>query len=456
MLEGRDTPSRGLDIAAEYIAAQFRRAGLEPVGDDGYFQSAHYLAVEYDFGGFDLKLEHGSDAVVIPKEQATLQLRAALDLAHTPVFKLGALPASPEPVPETVKGKAVLVERPAYRGTNGAQQREAYRAALKSLSAMTPAVIIAVSRREPSDRSETTTLADPDTRNAPPLIVIHGPAAQKFSDALKAGSTGATVSIHVKAPIERPVKLRNVIGLLRGSDAVLKDSYIMVTAHYDHLGMRKDGEGDRIYNGANDDGSGTVSVIELASALATLKQRPQRSIVFLAFFGEEKGGYGSRYYVRHPIFPIAKTIADINLEQIGRTDSSEGPQIANATFTGFDYSGLPSIFRKAGAQTGIKVYQHDKNSDPYFARSDNLSFAEAGVPAHTLAVAFVYPDYHEVGDEWEKIDYENMAHVDRMVALGLVMLADEAEPPKWNASNAKTERYIKAWKANHRSETGSE
>jgi hypothetical protein len=455
LLEGRSTPSRGLDIAAEYIAAQFRRAGLEPVGDDGYFQSARYLSVEYDFDGFDLKLENGSDTVVIPKEQATLQLCAGLDLAHTPVFKLGALPDSPQPAQETVTGKAVLIERPASRGTNAAQQRQAYRAALKSLRAMTPAVIIAVSRRELSDQSETA-LVDPDTRNTPPLIVVHGPAAQKFSDALKAGSTGATISIHVKAPIERPVKLRNVIGLLRGSDTVLKDSYIVVTAHYDHLGIRKDGEGDRIYNGANDDGSGTVSVIELASALATLKQHPKRSIVFLAFFGEEEGGYGSRYYVRHPIFPLAKTIADINLEQIGRTDSSEGPQIANATFTGFDYSDLPLTFQRAGARTGLKVYQHDKNSDPYFARSDNLSFAEVGVPAHTLAVAFVYPDYHEVGDEWEKIDYENMAQVDRMVALGLVMLADGAEAPKWNESNAKTERYVKAWKANHRSETGSE
>src|SRR5262249_18763676 len=114
------------------------------------------------------------------------------------------------------------------------------------------------------------------------------------------------------------IKLRNVVGLLRGSDPALKDSYLIVSAHYDHIGVRPTGEGDRINNGANDDGSGTVSVIELASALAGLKQRPRRSIVFITWFGEEKGLVGSRYYGRHPLFPLEKTVAMVNLEQVGR------------------------------------------------------------------------------------------------------------------------------------------
>ena len=135
----------------------------------------------------------------------------------------------------------------------------------------------------------------------------------------------------------KPIKLRNVVGLLRGSDPALKDTYVLVTGHYDHIGMSGNCE-DRIYNGANDDGSGTVSVVELASALTTLKERPKRSLVFMTVFGEEKGLLGSRYYGRHPIFPIEKTIADINLEQVGRTDSTEGPQIANASMTGFNDS----------------------------------------------------------------------------------------------------------------------
>lgn len=450
MLEGRGTPSRGLDIAAEYIAAQFRRAGLEPAGDDGYFQTANYLSVEYDFEGFELKLENGGETGSVPKDQVRLQLSTGIDLAHTPVFKWDALASdAPQPAAEAIEGKVVLIETPPYRGADAAKKRQAYRAAVKSLTALKPVLIVALSRREFSDESDMPALVDPAARDAANRIVIRGAIAEKFASALKPGVAGATISMHVKAPLEKPIKLRNVIGLLRGSDPVLKNTYVMLTAHYDHLGMRKNGEGDRIYNGANDDGSGTVSVIELASALAALKPHPKRSVVFTAFFGEEEGGYGSRYYARHPIFPIAKTIADVNLEQVGRTDSSEGPQIATATFTGFDYSDLPATFRTAGERTGIKVYQHDKNNDPYFARSDNLSFAEEGVPAHTLGVAFVFPDYHEVGDEWQKIDYDNMAKVDRMVALGLIMVAADPEPPRWNEANPKTERYVKAWKANH-------
>src|SRR6185295_12174145 len=138
-------------------------------------------------------------------------------------------------------------------------------------------------------------------------------------------------TLKLPAPVEKPVKVRNVIGLLRGSDPVLKDTYVLVTAHYDHLGMQAGNSGDNIFNGANDDGSGTVSVIELAAALTTLKERPKRSLIFMTFFGEEKGLRGSRYYGRHPVFPIEQTVADMNLEQVGRTDSDEGPQVANAS-----------------------------------------------------------------------------------------------------------------------------
>ncbi|MFL6216030.1 MAG: M28 family peptidase [Blastocatellia bacterium] len=298
-LEGRNTPSRGLDIAAEYIAAQFRRVGLEPVGDDGYFQTA------------------------------TFQARGATE----------------------------------------------------------------------------------------------------------------------------PAKVRNVIGLLRGSDPALKDTYVLVTAHYDHLGIRP-GAGDTIYNGANDDGSGTVSVIELASALATMKPRPRRSLVFMTFYGEEKGLVGSRYYGQHPIFPLDKTVADINLEQVGRTDSNEGPQLNNASMTGIDFSDVGTIFKAAGQLAGINVYKHARNSDAFFGASDNQALADQGVPAHTLCVAYVYPDYHKAGDHWEKIDYENMAKVDRCVALALLMIANNPQAPRWNEANPKAARYAQAWKALHEKAAG--
>ena len=273
-----------------------------------------------------------------------------------------------------------------------------------------------------------------------------GEPAARFYAALKAGSSEAFITGHIDAPIRKPVTLRNVIGILPGSDPALRDTCVMLTAHYDHLGVRPNGSGDRIYNGANDDGSGTVSVIEVARALAGLKQRPRRSILFMTFFGEEEGLIGSEYYAHHPVWPLDKTIAQLNLEQVGRTDSTEGRQISNATLTGFDYSDLTSYVQRAAAGTGIRIYKHARNSDAYFGSSDNLSLAEAGVPAETLAVAFDFPDYHAVGDEWQKIDYDNMAKIDRAVALALYLMADSEQPVRWNEANPKTAPYVKAWK----------
>jgi Zn-dependent M28 family amino/carboxypeptidase len=218
--------------------------------------------------------------------------------------------------------------------------------------------------------------------------------------------------------------------------------------------VRTAGTGDRIFNGANDDGSGTVSVIEIASALAGLRPRPRRSIVFMTFFGEEEGTLGSRYYADHPVFPIEKTVADVNLEQVGRTDALDGPKLSQGTFTGYEYSDLPRFFRAAGERTGVRVLSDRPYGDSFFARSDNASLADKGVPAHTLAVAFEFPDYHQVGDEWQKVDYDNMAKVDRMLALGVIMLADSPQAPQWNQADAHTEKYVRAWKDHHRASGG--
>ena len=150
--------------------------------------------------------------------------------------------------------------------------------------------------------------------------------------------------------------------------------------HYDHIGIKPDGPGDRIYNGANDDGSGTVSVIEIASALATLKPPPRRSIVFMAFFGEEEGLLGSHYYALHPVFPIAKTVAHVNLEQVGRTDATDGPKLAQATFTGYPYSNLPRVFQAAGARVGVRIFSDEKYGDSFFARSASRTKSAASNP----------------------------------------------------------------------------
>ncbi|WP_435011418.1 M28 family metallopeptidase [Tundrisphaera lichenicola] len=458
LLEGRDTPSRGLDLAAEYIAAQFRRAGLEPVGDDGYFQTANWQLEESDPSSFRLEITADGKSIPVDKDRVSLPRPAGLDVQKAGILKVD-YKAAKDLKEEDVAGKVVLVELPDPRKVEQAEQAATFRAIGQFQSRMRaarPAAILNVSRDlDAASGLGSGRLIDPASPPAPgasgglTAITVHDPAVTKLFEAMPVGSASATVSIRLDAPAPRPVKLRNVVGLLRGSDPELKESYVMVTAHYDHIGVRGPAGTDRIYNGANDDGSGTVSVVELATALASLKEKPRRSILFATFFGEEKGLLGSRYYGRNPMVPVEKTVADVNLEQVGRTDDSEGPQVSSAFLTGFGYSDVSKVFVEAGEAEGVKVFRHPTNSDAFFGRSDNQALADLGVPAHTLGIAFMFPDYHGAADHWDKVDYANMAKVDRMVARALLMIANDPEAPKWDESNPKAAKYLKAWKERH-------
>ncbi len=433
-LEGRGTPSRGLDVAAEYIAAQFRRAGLEPAGDDGYFQTANFLSVTPNTGMLRLVIESGGKQIAASSEHMALTDPAALDVDGAAAYL--AEPATLDQAPvEQVRGK-VLIVRPA-RGTR-------VRLNPATLARLRPALVVMLTPGAGGNAGPRLREAGAETV---PAVAVWDQEVRSALDAAEPGPLEATVSAHLTAPEATPVKLHNVIGVLRGSDQALRDTFVLVTAHYDHLGIRGTGPGDHIYNGANDDASGTACVIEMAQALAALPERPKRSIVFMALFGEELGLVGSRYYARHPVFPLAKTIADLNLEQMGRTDDTSGPRIGIVNVTGYDYTSITPVLAKAGAEFDIRVMKDEQASDPFFARSDNQALADAGIPAHTLSVGYVFPDYHQPGDEWPKIDYENMARVDRTAALGVFRLADSAGVPVWNEANPKTERYVKAQQA---------
>lgn len=247
----------------------------------------------------------------------------------------------------------------------------------------------------------------------------------------------------VGASAKEPV--RNVIGFIKGSDPKLADTYVLITAHYDHLG-KKDGiqEGDVIFNGADDDASGVAGVLESAEAIVAAK--PRRSVVFITFWGEERGLLGSSYYAQHPVFPLAKTIADINLEQIGRTDDTEGPRVSEMSMTGFDFSDMGTIFAEVGKTWGVPITKHPKYSSPFFMASDNAALAAAGIPAHTLCTAFEFPDYHKVGDSADKLDYKNMEKVVRVAAEAMLKIANSDTEPKWNADLPRVKRYIEAQK----------
>jgi len=425
LLEGRDTPSRGLDIAAEYIAAQFRRAGLKPVGDDGYFQTAHYIDSQQSLDGAELSI---GDLRIGRNDLGILSTGKADFSEVTPwKVKLG------DAKPEQVEGKVIVaaVDR---------------RAELDRLTGLKPAAVILAYSRPSRAPESNHRLQDAGQRRAFPIIRVNNREFSKLVQSAKPGVMDFKLSLHLAPPIETDVNLRNVAGVLAGSDPTLAGTYVLVTAHYDHLGKKPAGEGDLIYNGANDDASGVASVIEIAAALATAKPGPRRSVLFLTYFGEEKGLLGSRYYGRHPLVPLRKTVADLNLEHLGRTDGDTGKQVGTATMTGFGYSDITTAFQMAGKATGVKVYSPENNGDDYFARSDNQSLADHGVPSTTILTTFEFPDYHKVGDEWDKLDYPNLARVDRAIALTVMMLGDDPEAPRWNETNPKTEKYVKAWR----------
>jgi hypothetical protein len=422
LLEGRATPSRGLDLAAEYVAAQFRRAGLEPAGDDGYFQTAVVTMREPNRDGFAMTISAGGRTMTIAADEAYVLPAAPLRMDDAElVIANGSQPLTTE----TVNGRAVLVTGQRVRFPQGAR----------------PALVLSLATALPPGPQVTNPDAQPQTVSTG---VIAKPELVDFLH----GVPDARLTLHANAASEKPVKVRNIAAILRGSDPQFRDTYVMLSSHYDHLGMAPSGE-DRIYNGANDDGSGSSSVMEVASALAALPVHPKRSVLFILFFGEERGLWGSHYYAAHPLVPPSQTIAQLNLEQVGRTDASDGPQIKTASITGYDFSDVPSILADAAQAAGVKVYKNAQNSDAYFSRSDNQSLADLGVPAHTLCVAYDFPDYHKVSDSWEKIDYDNMATVDRAVALGMLRLASDAAPPKWNEQYAPARRYADAARRLH-------
>jgi hypothetical protein len=444
-LEGRDTPSKGLDVAAEYIASEFRRAGLEPAGDDGYFQTAPYATITENPAGFQLALAKDGKTIDVPASAVRATAEAAVDLKDVPLVKVSIADDNVAFAPEKLDGKAVVIERPDF-GSMGAEKRQEAFQRMRRLRARlqeSKAAVVIEATANPGLSGPQLTDLSGRKQAPPPSLAVGDPAFRESIKSLPAGETGARISVHLAASEVRKVRLKNVAGLLRGSDPKLKDTYVIVSGHYDHVGVRD----ERIYNGANDDASGTSAMIALAEAVARLPQRPKRSILFVAYFGEEKGLLGSRYYGAHPLFPLSKTIANLNLEQMGRTDDSDGANLKSVYVTGYDYSNLRDWLTDAGRETGVHFSKHGSNSDAFFGRSDNQSLADAGVPAHTFVTAFMYPDYHQPGDHWEKIDYDNMAVVTRAIGVAVVRLANSSKPVEWNEGNPKAASYVEAGKA---------
>ena len=223
-------------------------------------------------------------------------------------------------------------------------------------------------------------------------------------------------------PVQRRLNGVNVVGVLPGSDAVLKSEAVLVDAHYDHLGVFASATDDSVFNGADDDASGTVAVLEIARVLAA-GPRPRRTVIFLATTGEEVGLLGTRWYIQHPVHPLKQTVANLEIEMIARPDSMAGGR-GKGWLTGFERSTMGESI----AAAGIPLVADRRLDQQFFMRSDNIAFAQLGIPAHTLSSYNMHADYHQPSDDVAHVDAGHMAQVITAAARAVRLLADGPKP----------------------------
>ncbi len=217
----------------------------------------------------------------------------------------------------------------------------------------------------------------------------------------------------------------NAVAVLRGSDIKTQQDAILLTAHLDHLGIGPAVNGDTIYNGADDDASGTTAVIELARTLSQGK-RPKRTIIFALFGSEEIGGFGNRYFIEHPPVPLDHIVANLEFEMIGRPDPAV--PAGNFWLTGYERSNLGPTLAKHGAHLVGDPHPDQK----FFQRSDNYALAKRGIIAQTVSSFNLHKDYHQPSDEISKLDIPYMTTVISSMVKPIQWLADTDWKPTWN------------------------
>ncbi len=223
-------------------------------------------------------------------------------------------------------------------------------------------------------------------------------------------------------PAERRQWGGNVIGVIPGTDRALADEYVLLTAHYDHIGIGVAVNGDSINNGADDDASGVVAILEIARMLQA-GPPPRRTVIVAAMTGEEVGLLGTNWFVRNPWRPLAQIVGNLEVEMIGRPDSLVGG-FGRTWLTGYERSSLGEML----AAGGIPIVADPRPSQNFFMRSDNIAFAYEGIVAHTLSTFNLHADYHRPSDEIDKMDLAHMVEVIRAAERATRIMTDGPKP----------------------------
>ena len=471
-MEGRDTPSRGLDLTAKFIALNLSRWGFKPAGDGGTFfqkiplQSQKLLVAETMASLNGQKLTLGTDfiarAVSGNASGSLVFVGHGLQLKSKSLDPYQGIDVR-DKLMVVIEGMPKGVGRNDLRGKVGVDYETAESYARKNGAKGIVTIPTFTLRfwdriHQQTIAANRATLVNSTPATIPTIVASEKIAQQIFAgekfdyETLKKqitdGQIGASfdltaakqLNFAVKASTD-PLSTQNVVAVLEGSDPTLRSEYVAVGAHYDHVGVgNPDQSGDRIFNGADDDGSGTVAVLAIAEALAR-GPKPKRSVLLVWHTGEEKGLWGSEWFVDHPTVPLNQIVAQLNIDMIGRSRKAGDTDSRNANLTGPDEiyvigskmmsSDLGALSEKVN-QSYLKLQFNYKYDDPndterFFFRSDHYNYAKRGIPI-IFYFDGVHADYHRQSDHPDKIDYDKMEKVTRTVFASLWKLASGPRP----------------------------
>lgn len=495
-LEGRGTATRGHQIAAKFMATRFERLGLQPAGDHGtYFQSvplrkmlldAPHTSLALVRAGHPETLRLGSDFVAEPDPMR------AVTSVEAPMVYVGFGVTAPEQHYDDYKGidaKGKIVAL-AYGAPNFDSTIKAHYSSFEIkeqnavshgavgmivlddpiLERMYPFTKIARDMPAPHfawmDKSGRPAHYFPELRGrafvslatVKRLLQGSGHTADEVFAAIKAGKT-ASFALPVGAKINFATRLEdvqspNVVAKLEGSDPELKSEYVVYTAHLDHLGIGAPVKGDKIYNGALDNASGSATILSLARAFSSMATRPRRSILFVSVTGEEAGLLGSDYFATYPTVPKSSLIADINIDEVLMLWP-----LHDVIAFGAEHSSLGPVIKRAAERLHLAESPDPMPQEVVFIRSDQYSFVKQGIPAVMPSPGFTTgsPDldaakifgkweeerYHEPQDDIDQpgLDFDAAAQFARFAFLTGIYVADDAQRPTWNKGDFFGERY---------------
>ena len=482
-LQGRLSLQPGDEAATQWVASEFAKAGLLPAVDGSFFQAVPLIEYRPDRTQSYVALTLGGAEEQFKFPQAYGAFPKDVDISGDVVFAGYGITAAELNYDDyksiDVHGKIVLLldhepqERDANSIFNGTGNTRYATSRVKVLNAQlhgAVGVLIAAepNRKHPSNQERMARIGGSITRAVPissqsiegdelkiPAAIVSDAIAARILPDVAALQTSidftlkpqshavpdATVRLHYRNQLVHTGVTRNVAGLLEGSDPALKAETILISAHHDHDGA----SGAEIWHGADDNGSGTVGVVELAHAFAANPIRPKRSILFVVFAAEERGLLGSFYMAAHPLRPLDTTRAMINFDMIGRNETAS-EQTAGLIDIPADTTNRLNLiggtyspeYRNAVEQENSHVglvlddrFDHESALNVFF-RSDQFPFVLKNVPAMWWFTGF-HPDYHHTSDTAEKINYVKMAQILRLAYLTAFRFGDSEETPKFVA-----------------------